>query len=286
MSNAIAVAGAGIGGLTAALFLQQRGFDDVVVLESARELRPLGVGLNLLPHAVRELHRLGLGDVVTDASVAPSAIRYYGADGSLLFIEPRGLAAGDPYPQLSVHRGRLQMLLLAAVRERLGGDAVRTGARVTGFTDHGSGVVVHTIAGDVAADVLVGADGIGSAIRARLHPGPDPLRFAGVTMYRGASRTAPFLDGRTMAIVKGDNGIDLVTYPIAPDLVNWVVQVPSPAHADARWNATAPAAEVLPHLAHWRLDWLDVSALIANTDRSSRIRWSTRIRCRSGAAAG
>ncbi|KAE9787561.1 flavin-dependent oxidoreductase, partial [Escherichia coli] len=141
---------------------------------------------------------------------------------TLLFTEPRGLAAGDTHPQLSIHRGRLQMLLLAAVRERLGADAVRTGARVSGFHDDGSRVVVRTDAGDVRADVLVGADGIGSVVRAALHPGPDPLRFSGITMFRGAGRMAAFLDGHTMAIVKGDRGdqgVDLVTYPIAPVLV-------------------------------------------------------------------
>ncbi|PJK18686.1 FAD-dependent monooxygenase [Mycolicibacterium goodii] len=266
MSTVIVIAGAGIGGLTAALALQQRGFE-VVVLESARELRPLGVGINLLPHAVRELHRLDVGDAVAAASATPSVIRFYAADGTLLFTEPRGLAAGDAYPQLSIHRGRLQMLLLAAVRERLGADTVRTGARVTGFTDDGSGVVVHTDAGDVTADVLVGADGIGSVVRAALHPGPDPLRFAGITMYRGASRMAPFLDGHTMAIVKGDKGVDLITYPIGPDLVNWVVQVPLGTPTSARWNAPASADEVLPHIADWRLGWLDTGELIGNTQQ-------------------
>ncbi|MBU8811251.1 FAD-dependent monooxygenase [Mycolicibacterium goodii] len=266
MSTVIVIAGAGIGGLTAALALQQRGFE-VVVLESARELRPLGVGINLLPHAVRELHRLDVGDAVAAASATPSVIRFYATDGTLLFTEPRGLAAGDAYPQLSIHRGRLQMLLLAAVRERLGADTVRTGARVTGFTDDGSGVVVHTDAGDVTADVLVGADGIGSVVRAALHPGPDPLRFAGITMYRGASRMAPFLDGHTMAIVKGDKGVDLITYPIGPDLVNWVVQVPLGTPTSARWNAPASADEVLPHIADWRLGWLDTGELIGNTEQ-------------------
>lgn len=263
---AIAIAGAGIGGLTAAIALHRRGFE-VVVLESARELRPLGVGINLLPHAVRELHDLGLGGAVADASVAPSAIGFYADDGTLLFTEPRGLAAGDTYPQLSIHRGHLQMLLLAVVRDRLGGDAVRTGTRVAGFTDDGSRVVVHTNRGEVAADVLVGADGIGSVVRAALHPAPDPLRFAGIMMYRGAARVAPFLDGRTMAIVKGAGGIDLVTYPIAPDLVNWVVQVPHSAPTSTGWNAPASATDVLPHVEHWRLDWLDLGGLIGNTEQ-------------------
>lgn len=262
----VAIAGAGIGGLTAAIALHQRGFG-VVVLESARELRPLGVGINLLPHAVCELHSLGLSGAVADASVAPAVIGFYTDDGTLLFTEPRGLAAGDAYPQWSIHRGRLQMLLLAVVRDRLGGDAVRTGTRVTGFTDDGSRVIVHTNRGDVAAGVLVGADGIGSVVRSTLHPAPDPLRFAGITMYRGAARMAPFLDGHTMAIVKGAGGTDLVTYSIAPDLVNWVLQVPHSAPTSTGWNAPASATDVLPHIAHWRLDWIDIGELIGNTSQ-------------------
>jgi 2-polyprenyl-6-methoxyphenol hydroxylase-like FAD-dependent oxidoreductase len=262
------IAGAGIGGLTAALTLHDQGFD-VLLLERAADLQPLGVGINLLPHAVRELTALGLGDPLAAMAVAPSAIRFYTHRGDLLFTEPRGLAAGDAYPQLSVHRGQLQMMLLDAVRERLGRDAVRTGAGVTGFLQSTDGVVAHTPAGPVSGTALIGADGIGSVVRATMHPGPDPFMSSGITMYRGAGRITPFLDGHTMAIVKADNGIDLVTYPIGGDLVNWVLQVPTarpgPLHGDARWNAPAGADEVLPHVTGWDLGWLDMAALIGNT---------------------
>ncbi|BCI81056.1 FAD-dependent monooxygenase [Mycobacterium sp. SMC-18] len=264
----VLIAGAGIGGLTTALTLHARGFD-ALVLERAHDLQPLGVGINLLPHAVRELTELGLGDALTAMAVAPSAIRFYTHRGDLLFTEPRGLAAGDAYPQLSVHRGRLQMMLLDAVRERLGADAVRTGSGVTGFRQHADGVVVDTAAGEVAGSALVGADGINSVVRAALHPGDDPLLSSGITMYRGACDITPFLDGHTMAIVKADNGVDLITYPIGGGQVNWVLQVPAgqpgPLQGDAKWNAPATADDVLPHVADWHLDWLDMDALIGRT---------------------
>ncbi|MDT0413816.1 NAD(P)-binding protein, partial [Streptomyces sp. DSM 41979] len=130
----IVIAGAGIGGLTTALTLHARGFH-VTILESAHELRALGVGINLLPHAVRELTDLGLGEALLAISATPAVIDFYRSDGALLFREPRGIEGGYGYPQCSVHRGRLQMLLLDAVRSRLGTDAVRTGAAVTGFEE-------------------------------------------------------------------------------------------------------------------------------------------------------
>lgn len=201
----IVIAGAGIGGLTAALALHARGIRATVV-ESARELAALGVGINLLPHAVRELTQLGLGEDLLAISATPAVIDFYRSDGTLLFREPRGIEGGYGYPQCSVHRGRLQMLLLDAVRARLGFDAVRTGAGVVDFVETADAVHVQTRAGDFTAELFVGADGVHSMVRRRLHRGPDPLAWSGVRMFRGASRMTPFLDGRTMAIVKGQSG--------------------------------------------------------------------------------
>ncbi|WP_304112171.1 FAD-dependent monooxygenase [Mycolicibacterium bacteremicum] len=273
MHPRVLIAGAGIGGLTTALALHARGIASTT-LERTAVLRPLGVGINLLPHAVRELCDLGLGAALRDIAVAPDSICFYAASGGLLFREPRGLAAGDSHPQLSVHRGRLQMLLLDTVTERLGAAAVRTGAGVEGFADNAGGVSVHTTAGTFTGDALIGADGIGSVVRRALHPGPDQLLSSGITMFRGAARIPAFLDGHTMAIVQGDNGIDLVTYPIGGGLVNWVLQVPEgtpgPLAGDARWNAPATAAEVRRHIERWTLDWLDPVALIEATGQIFR----------------
>ena len=264
----ILIAGAGIGGLTAALTLHAKGIRSTVI-ESAHEMKPLGVGINLLPHAVRELQELGLSDELARIAAEPSAISFFDAGGRLLFSEPRGIAGGYAWPQYSVHRGELQMLLLSAVRDRLGPDAVRTGARLTGFDESGHRVTAHTAAGDIDARVLVGADGVHSVVRARLHPEPDPLMWSGVRMYRGAAEMPAFLDGHTMAIVKGADGIDLITYPIGGGFVNWVVQVPEsapgPLPGDAGWNAPADPDTVIGHLAGWRLGWLDAADMVGRT---------------------
>jgi 5-methylphenazine-1-carboxylate 1-monooxygenase len=265
MKHDVLIAGAGIGGLTAALTLHARGIR-ASVIDSASELKPLGVGINLLPHAVRELAELGLAEALAEIAVAPEQIAFFTSDGEVLYREPRGIAGGYAYPQYSVHRGELQRLLLSAVVDRLGPDAVRTGARLTGFDDGADSVTAHTACGALTAQVLVGADGINSVVRAQLHPENDPLMWSGVRMFRGAASAEPFLDGRTMAIVKGPAGLDLIIYPIGGGLTNWVVQVPESAPCalpgDAGWNVDADPDEVAAKVSDWNLDWLDTAAMV------------------------
>jgi 2-polyprenyl-6-methoxyphenol hydroxylase-like FAD-dependent oxidoreductase len=267
-STEILIAGAGIGGLTAALTLHAQGIRSTVI-ESAHDMKPLGVGINLLPHAVRELAELGLADRLARVAAEPAAISFFDASGELLFSEPRGIAGGYAWPQYSVHRGELQMLLLSAVHDRLGPDAVRTGARLTGFDETGGRVTAHTEADAFDARVLVGADGVHSVVRSHLHSEPDPLMWSGVRMYRGAAEMPAFLDGRTMAIVKGADGVDLITYPIGGGFVNWVVQVPEstprPLPGNAGWNAPVDPQTVRRHLAGWHLEWLDAADMVGRT---------------------
>lgn len=264
----VLIAGGGIGGLTAALTLHARGIESTV-LERASHLRPLGVGINLLPHAVRELYDLGVGDELANGAVAPTSISYCDTEGTLLFREPRGIDGGYGYPQYSVHRGALQMLLLSTLRERLGPDAVRTGTEVRSFEQSGTGVRVRTSAGDFTAGALVGADGIHSAVRVQLHPEPDPLMWSGVRMFRGAAR-GDFLDGRTMVIVKDPEGVDLVTYPIGDGLINWVVMMPEsdpgPLPGDAKWNQPGERAAIVRHLERWNLGFLNAADLVRRTE--------------------
>jgi len=267
-SSDVLIAGAGIGGLTTALALHARGIP-ATVLEGARDLRPLGVGINLLPHAVRELAALGLGEQLSALAVAPTSLAYFDSRGRELFREPRGTEGGYDYPQYSVHRGDLQLLLLNAARERLGAGGVRTGSRVTGFVDDGDAVRVRLGEDELAGSVLVGADGIHSAVRTQLHPGGDELRWSGVRMWRGAAPGEPYLDGRTMAIVKADDGIELVIYRIGSGLINWVLLVPEappgPLPGTARWNQRCDADQVLAYLDGWKVGWLDVVDLVGRT---------------------
>ncbi len=176
MSARVLVAGGGIGGLTAALLLDRRGLD-VTVFESVREPRELGVGINLLPHSVRILHDLGLGDRLDALAVRTSELRFLSEDGVLIWSEPRGLEAGNPWPQYSIHRGRLQVLLMDVVRERLGPDRLRTGRHLDGFTQDRRAVRARfaatrggTAVEEVEGEVLVGADGLHSTVRAQLAP--------------------------------------------------------------------------------------------------------------------
>uniref|UniRef100_A0AAU2UWU6 Flavin-dependent oxidoreductase n=1 Tax=Streptomyces sp. NBC_00003 TaxID=2903608 RepID=A0AAU2UWU6_9ACTN len=269
----VLIAGAGIGGLTAALSLHAAGVD-AVVMESAREIRPLGVGFNLLPHAVRELTELGLGERLAAVGVATAENVYSDTGGHQLFAEPRGLAMGYRWPQYSIHRGELQLLLLAAVRERLGADAVRTGMRLVDFAEEPGGVRVRLLdrAGgavrEVGAAALVGADGLHSAVRARLHPDGGPLLWSGIRMWRGVAEAEPFLTGRSMVIVR-EGDVELVAYPIGRGRINWVAQVrlsePGPLAEGADWNSAGRLADVLPYFEDWSLGWLDVPGLLTNS---------------------
>jgi 5-methylphenazine-1-carboxylate 1-monooxygenase len=252
--------------LTAALTLHARGIS-LTVIERAHELRALGAGINLLPHAVRELYELGFGDDLAENAVAPAAISYCDTDGKLLFREPRGIHGGYGYPQYSVHRGRLQMLLLSAVRDRLGPDAVRTGAQLMGFTQHDDHVQVHTAAGDFVAAVLVGADGVHSSVRAQLHPDDDPLLWSGVRMFRGAADCEPLPDGRTMAIVKDAAGIDLVTYPIG------VIS------STGGWAGWTPQIWCAKPTRCWSIRWPIATCCRGGDAAASRCSATRRIRC-------
>ena len=273
----VLIAGAGVGGLTLALSLHAAGHTRVRILEAAPEIRPLGVGLNILPNAVRELTELGLGDRLAEVSVATGELSYVNRFGSLIWNEPRGLAAGYRWPQLSVHRGRLQAVLLEAVCARLGPDAVHTGARVRGIGELPGGRVyadvVHPVtraAGRFEADVMVGADGIHSAVRAALHPGEGEPPWNSLLLWRGAAWVPPFLNGRTM-IIAGDERRRAVVYPMSPPradgrvLMNWAVAraaEPWERLERADWNRTVPSGTFLSDFADFDFGWLDVPSVV------------------------
>jgi len=267
----IVVAGAGIGGLTSALSLAAAGFANVQVLEAAAQIRQVGVGVNLPPHAVRELTELGLGDALKAAGIATSELAYYDRQGRLIWAEARGLAAGYRWPQYSIHRGRLQDLLHEAVQSRLGAHAVRCGQRVGSAAARGDKLAVRTNQGAAAkaefeADLLVAADGIRSALRAQHYPG-QALATNGWMMYRGTTRGAPFLSGSSMVII-GDEHLRVVVYPIEQGVNNWLLVRPAKVGGDelGNWNREVDPQALAACVAEWRFDWLDVPALVAGSD--------------------
>ncbi|MFJ9948645.1 FAD-dependent monooxygenase [Kitasatospora sp. NPDC091207] len=294
----ITIVGGGIAGLTTALSLHAAGIRSEV-RESARAIDAVGVGINLLPHAVRELTELGLGDELAGIALAPERLLYCDRKGGPVWEERLGRTGGYRWPQFSVHRGHLQMLLLTAVRRRIGPDAVRTGMAFQRFEEGGDGILVHFLNradGSAAVehtDVLIGADGIDSAVRAQLYPGQGPSNWNGVHMWRGVAEAPHILGGRTIVVAGGDPGDEFVAYPIADPptsggnaVLNWVLEVRHPGTADGlvRSNRRIGAPEARAGLDGWSLPWIDLASLVENSsdiyeypmlDRDPLPRWSS-----------
>ena len=263
------VVGAGIAGLTTALSLEAEGLP-VEVYEAVPEVRALGVGINLQPHAVRELDALGLLSQVLDRSVAPAELIYFTRRGQEIWREARGLAAGYPWPQVSIHRGELQELLLEAALDRVGEEHLHLGHRLVRVRQDGPQVTAEFQDGTtVEGDALAAADGIHSAVRAQLFPEEGPPRWNGSLMWRGTARVPRVLDGRTL-IWAGHPGQKFVAYPIRdlPDgqqLLNFIAELRRPeAELASRedWNKRGDLADFLPAFEGWRFEWLDVPATI------------------------
>ena len=275
----IVVAGGGIGGLTTALTLSRLGHR-VTVLESARSVQPLGVGINLLPHAVEVLAGLGLLPELRAMAVETGALVFANRHGQTIYRDARGLDGGYSHPQLSIHRGRLQMRLWDECVQVLGADRVLCGQRVTGASQEGERVriAVESESGTrhLDAGLLVAADGIHSAIRRQFHPDEGPPRWNGMMMWRGTTVAPAFLDGRTM-VQAGHRRAKFVVYPIEPvradgtQLINWICDrrlredgfgggLVAPSRED--WSKPGSIDDLLPTFGAWRFEWLDVPGLI------------------------
>jgi 2-polyprenyl-6-methoxyphenol hydroxylase-like FAD-dependent oxidoreductase len=276
----ILIAGGGIGGLVTALTLHQIGLP-CTVYESVRELRPLGVGINLQPNAVRELLDLGITPRMLD-DVGLPALEWalVGLNGAEIHAEPRGLAAGYAWPQYAVHRGRFHMLLCDILRDRLGPAALRTGCRATGYSQTPEAVTLHLDGPEGAftdtADLLIGAEGIHSPIRAQMYPDQPPIHWGGALMWRGTTRAKPIRTGSSF-VGLGTHRHRMVIYPISqPDAeglseINWIAERTLEAGEDwtrTGWFREVPVDSFAHHFEAFRYDWLDVPALILGTDRA------------------
>lgn len=279
----VLIAGGGIGGLTLALSLHQIGVP-CRVFESVPELRPLGVGINVLPHAVRELIELGLHDTLDKHGVRTKELAYFSKHGKPIWSEPRGLDAGYKWPQFSIHRGILQQILLDAAIERLGRENILTSHHLSHFKEIDGGVRTSFIdkttgnnAGIYDGKLLIAADGIHSAIRAKFYPDEGPPIWNGRILWRGITASKAFLSGRTM-IMAGHQSLKFVCYPISkePDAngnyqVNWIAEREFDRTYQWRredYNRAAKLDEFLHWFKDWRFDWLDVPALIQNNEHA------------------
>ena len=275
----VLIAGGGIGGLAMALTLHQIGVE-CIVFEAVPQLRPLGVGINLQPNAVRELQDMDIGANELDGIGLPAKEwALVGLNGNDIYTEPRGLLAGYHWPQYAVHRGQLQMLLYDKAVERMGAGAVRPGKRVTGYRNRPDGAVTAIVQDadgtmeEVNGSLLIGADGLHSAVRAQMHPDQPPIHWGGAIMWRGTSPGIPIRTGASF-VGLGTHRHRLVFYPISPAdpetglaTINWIaeVTVDNPEGRDS-WFRPVAVADFIHHFEDWNYDWLDVPALLRGAD--------------------
>ena len=275
----VIVIGAGIGGLSLALALKQRGLS-CRVYESVPEIKPLGVGISLLPHAMREFSALGLEPRLREAAIEIREHKFFNRYGQFIFSEPRGNHAGYPYPDLAIHRGRLHIVLLEAVIERLGAESIMTNHRCKGveqdaqsvtvsFTESSTGKPIAPARGDIA----IACDGVNSVVRKQFYP-DEKLAYAGINMWRGITPHKPIFDGHTYLRAGSIDTGKMVIYPIIDNvdsqgnqLINWVAELRQPNMGMNDWNKSGKLEDFFHAYKDWHFDWLDVAQLIMDADQ-------------------
>ncbi len=277
----VVIIGAGIGGLTLGLRLHRAGIP-CRIFEAAPKIKPLGVGINLLPHASRELAELGLEGELARVAVTTREIAYFNRFGQFIYSDPSGRYGGYPWPQFSIHRGDLQMLLLKAFTERVGADRLHENSRCTGVeqdADRATAHFVRTETGETLpsqhGDIVVSCEGIHSVTRKQFFPDEGPPRYSGINMWRGVTRAKPFLTGASMVRIGWLNTAKVLIYPIRPNidaqgraLINWVVDIETPHYMAQRdWNRPGKLEDFIDGVADWHFDWLDVPALFRAADQ-------------------
>ena len=274
----VVIIGAGIGGLTLGLMLHRAGIA-CRIYESAPELKAVGVGISVLPHASRELVGLGLEDALTKVAVVTREFCFFNRFGQFIYREPAGRYAGYEYPMFSIHRGDLQMVLLDAFIERAGADRVITGWRCTGVdADAGVAHFVDAASGQPLASqrgsVVVSCEGIHSTVRKQLYPNEGPPKYSGINMWRGVTRWQPIMTGASMLRIGWHHPAKVLLYPIRNaidaenrQLVNWVIDIETPEYQKNDWNRPGNLDDFMHTIADWHFDWLDVPEFIRSADR-------------------
>jgi len=274
----IIIVGAGIGGLTLGLALHQAGIA-CRIYESVPDVKAIGVGINLLPHATKELAALGLEHALACVAVETRDATFFNRFGQLIYQEPLGRAAGYEHPQFSIHRGDLQMILLEEFRSRAGGDRIVTNSHCVGVAQDEAGVTVTFSDGPggknrlaVRGRVAIACDGINSAVRKQFFPDEGEPRYSGVNMWRGVTRWKPMLSGASMARAGWLSHGKMVIYPIRAansdglQLINWVAEIETPNYRKRDWNRAGSIEDFIGAFADWHFDWLDVPAFIRAAD--------------------
>jgi 2-polyprenyl-6-methoxyphenol hydroxylase-like FAD-dependent oxidoreductase len=273
----VAIIGGGICGLSLAMNLHRQGIA-ARVYERAPEIKELGVGITLLPHAMREFEALGVGPELLKAGIENIESCFFNRFGQLIYKEARGKLAGYRHPEVGIHRGRLHLILYRAALARLGADAVRTDHECTGFSQDDGGVTITfkdssgRAREDVRADIVVACDGINSAIRKQLYP-TDAVAFAGINTWRGVTRRKPILTGKSYMRVGSILTGKIVIYPIIDNvdgegnqLINWMAEIKQDTFEKNDWNKPGNLADFHAIYADWRFDWLDVSDMIRKAE--------------------
>lgn len=274
----VLIIGGGIGGLVLALSLHQKGIP-CRIFESVREIRAIGAGINLLPHAVRELDNLGLLPALTSVGILTKDASYFNQYGQHIYTEPAGLAAGYKWPQISIHRGDVHEVLLRAVQARLGKDAIATGHQCVGVEQNEDSVTARFVDASGAAlpsatgAVAIGCDGIHSALRKQFYPNEGLPVYSGLTIWRGVTPYKPFLSGANTIRIGWMPVGKIMVYPIRNNiddqgnqLMNWVATLERPRPKSYDWNKAAKHEDFFDAYKDWHFGWIDIPDLLMKTE--------------------
>jgi 2-polyprenyl-6-methoxyphenol hydroxylase-like FAD-dependent oxidoreductase len=267
----VALIGGGIGGLVTALYLQREGIS-CRVYEAAREYKPLGVGINLFPHAMRRLSELGVEPGIRRRGVEPKEFVWFNQFGQLIHQEDCGRHGGYEWPHFSIHRADLHEAIFEVVQARLGNDAVAMGRKCVHVDQDPRGVTVHFEEGaPVSANVAIACDGFHSAVRRQFHPNEGPPAFAGINMWRGVTVNRPILSGASIVRVGPLRSGKFLCYVLrnhadGTQLINWATEVRKDTWSENDWNKPGRLEDFIHYHEDWHFDWLDVPDFIRRSE--------------------